>query len=65
MEWIISNLGTIIVAIIVTALLALLIIYLIKQKKQGKTTCSCGCSSCPNSQICHSKAKQDEDNLQN
>ncbi|MEE1038438.1 MAG: hypothetical protein U0K95_04655 [Eubacterium sp.] len=28
---------------------------MIKDKKEGKSGCSCGCDSCPSSSICHNK----------
>ena len=65
MEWIISNLGTIVVALVVLTLLTFLVVYMIIRKKQGKSSCSCGCSSCPNAQICHTKTKQNDSSSQN
>ena len=61
MDWIVTNWGTIIVGAFVLGLLSFLVVYIIKQKKQGKSSCSCGCSSCPNAQICHVKNKQEEE----
>ncbi len=48
--------GTYIVAGIILAVVILIIVKLVKDKKQGKTSCGCGCSNCPGSSICH-KAK--------
>lgn len=62
MEWIIENLGTIIVATIVFSFLIFLVVRMIIQKKKGKSSCSCGCSSCPSSQYCKSKEKQEKNN---
>lgn len=42
-----QNIGTIVVLAIVAAIVALLILKLVKDKKAGKSSCSCGCSSCP------------------
>ena len=43
--------GTILVAVILAAIVAAIIYKLVKDKKQGKSSCSCGC--CPNSSRCH------------
>ncbi len=63
MEWFVNNIGTIIVAIVVLGLLALLIVTLIRRKKQGKSSCSCGCSTCPHSEKCHSQTNEDKNEL--
>jgi hypothetical protein len=63
MEWFVNNIGTIIVAIVLAGLLALLIVTLIRRKKQGKSSCSCGCASCPHSEKCHSQTNNNEKKL--
>jgi hypothetical protein len=52
-----ENLGTIIVAASVLALVAFLTLKLVKDKKAGKSGCSCGCSSCPMSGKCPSSSE--------
>lgn len=59
MEWIVANIGTIAVSAVLAGVLIAVIILLVKRKKQGKTSCSCGCSGCANAQYCHS-AKESE-----
>lgn len=54
MSFIIENLASIIVLLIVAAIVTLVIIKMVRDKKRGKHSCSCGCSGCPNSQSCHS-----------
>ncbi len=51
--WITANLGTIVVLLIVAAVIALAARSIIRQKKQGKSSCGCGCASCPMSGACH------------
>ena len=46
MAWLMENLGTIIVAVIVVAVLSLVSIRMVRNKKQGKSTCGCGCGGC-------------------
>ncbi len=49
-----QNLGTIIVAAAVVALVIFLVAKLIRDKRAGKSGCSCGCCSCPMSGKCPS-----------
>lgn len=58
MDFIINNLGTIIVLLIVTAVIALTIFKLVRDKKNGKSSCGCGCESCANSKLCHGSKKR-------
>ena len=48
MEWLSQNAGTIMVGLILIAIVAGIICKMIKDKKSGKGTCSCGsdCSKC-------------------
>ncbi len=52
MNWIIANLGTIAVGLIVAAVVALIILNHFKKKKQGKPGCGCGCANCPMKDKC-------------
>lgn len=57
MEWILSNLATIAVGLLVFgAVAAVLIVALIKHKK-GIRSCACGCSGCANAPYCHEAKK--------
>lgn len=53
MDWLINNLATIVISIILAVILGLIIYKLIKNKKQGKSSCGCDCSSCPMGGRCH------------
>lgn len=46
-------LATIIVSLILAAVIGLIIFRMVKKKKAGKGSCSCGCSGCAMSEICH------------
>ena len=52
-----ENLSTIIIGLIILAVVAGIIVKMIRDKKNGKGSCSCdcGCESCPSSAICHKK----------
>ncbi|MFR7741908.1 MAG: FeoB-associated Cys-rich membrane protein [Acutalibacteraceae bacterium] len=39
LAWLAENLGTIVISAVLLAIVAAIVIYLIRQKKQGKSTC--------------------------
>ena len=47
--------GTIFVSAILVVIVAMIIYKQIKNKKEGKSSCSCGCSGCAMSEVCHNK----------
>lgn len=53
--WIYQNLSTIIISLIMVAVVAAIIISTVRNRKNGKSSCGCGCSNCPMSGSCHSK----------
>ncbi len=57
LEFIINNLATIIISLILIAILALVIRKIVRDRKKG-TTCSCGsdCGCCSGSSICHGQS---------
>ena len=50
--------GTAIVVIILVAVVTLIIWRMVKDRKAGKSSCGCGCASCPMAGQCHSKNKK-------
>lgn len=63
LAWLSANLSTILVGLVVLALLAAVVFYMICQKKRGESSCGCGCANCAMHDTCHeSKPKQNEDN---
>ena len=42
---------------IIAAILALIVVRSIINKKKGKTSCSCGCGGCAFKDSCHSKTE--------
>lgn len=53
-----SNLPTIIVGAIVCGVVALVVIKMLKDKKNKVSSCGCGCSSCSASSFCHSSSDE-------
>ena len=45
LEWLAANIGTIIVALIVIAVIAFVVFRMVKDKKEGKSSCGAGCKS--------------------
>jgi len=54
-EFFAENWGTLLIGAIVAAVIVVVTIKLYRDKKQGKSTCSCGCSGCPSADLCHKK----------
>lgn len=44
--WLAQNISTIIVAAVLILIVALIVKYLIKNKRQGKSSCGAGCAHC-------------------
>ena len=53
--WIVGNIGTIIVCAVLIGVVALIVAAMVRNKKKGRSSCSCGCSGCAMSEHCHSK----------
>ena len=56
--WFSENIGTIIVSLILSGIVAAIIANMVKKKKQGKTTCGYGCASCAMRGACHKNTQQ-------
>ena len=54
LAWITENIATIIICAVLIAVVAAIVISMIKNKKKGKSSCGCGCTDCPMSGSCHS-----------
>ncbi len=52
-EFIVQNLANIIIGAAVFAILAAVAVKLIKDHKNHKSSCGCGCEGCPSSGMCH------------
>ena len=59
-QWLGKNIGTMIVLALIVAGAAAVIRSMIKTKKNGGSSCSCGCSSCAMSESCHGEGKRSE-----
>ena len=55
LHWISANLSTILISIALLAIVVLIIRGLVRQKKQGKSSCGAGCAHCAMHGQCHGK----------
>ncbi|MGM9588396.1 MAG: FeoB-associated Cys-rich membrane protein [Candidatus Limivicinus sp.] len=55
LQWIGANLGTILICLVLLAIVTFIIVYLVRQKKQGKSSCGCNCAHCAMHGSCHSQ----------
>lgn len=50
--------ATIVISIILLCIVALIVRKMVKDKKNGKGGCGCGCEGCANSSMCHGVHKK-------
>lgn len=55
LNWLAENIGTIIISAALIAVVAAVIIGMLRDRKKGKSACGCGCSHCAMSGSCHSQ----------
>ena len=55
LAWLSENIATILVLLVLVCIVTAILVRQIKNKKGGKSSCGCGCQSCPMSDSCHSK----------
>ena len=55
LTWLSQNIATMILWTVLIAVVAAIIIHMIKNKKKGKSACGCGCADCPMRSACHTQ----------
>ncbi len=55
LTWISENIATIIICAVLLAIVATVIVGMVRNKKKGKSSCGSGCANCPMSGNCRSK----------
>ena len=53
MNWLSVNGTSLVVGLLVAAIVAAVIVKMVRDKKQHKSTCGCSCSGCPGASYCH------------
>lgn len=56
-EWIAANIANIVVILIIAAIVTAVVVKMVRDKRQGKSSCGCGCGGCPSSESCRLKKK--------
>lgn len=51
--WITENISTIIVFAVLIAVMAIIVLNMIRNKRKGKSACGCGCAECAMKDACH------------
>ncbi len=54
-SWLAQNLATVIICAVLIAIVTAITFCMIRDKKQGKSSCGCGCQSCAMNGACHKK----------
>ncbi len=54
LQWMEANLSTILISAVLVVIVAMIVWHLVRQKKQGKSSCGCNCAHCAMSGSCHS-----------
>ena len=57
-EFLKNNIGTVVVGAILLLLCIYVFYVLIRNRRQGKTSCGCNCGGCPMSGTCHKQEKE-------
>jgi len=60
LEFLKDNIATIIILAILALIVSLIVIKMIKNKRNGVSSCGCGCSTCPMGGKCNSKKTADQ-----
>ncbi len=55
LQWFSANAGTLVLCILLLAVVALIVRSLLRQRKQGKSSCGCNCSHCAMHGSCHTQ----------
>ena len=57
LDWFAANLGTILISLVLAVIVTLIVVYLLRQKKAGKSSCGAGCAHCAMHGQCHEHQK--------
>ncbi len=57
LDWFAANLGTILISLVLAVIVTLIVVYLLRQKKAGKSSCGANCAHCAMHGQCHEHQK--------
>ena len=52
-QWLAENMATIVVFFVLIAVVTAILVSMARGKKNGKSSCGCGCEGCATSDSCH------------
>lgn len=55
LAWFMENLATILISLALAAVVTAIVVNMIRKKREGKSSCGCGCENCPSGSVCHPK----------
>ncbi len=53
LNWLSANWASLVVGLALAAVIAAVLLKMIRDKKQNKSACGCSCSGCPGADYCH------------
>ncbi len=53
-----DNLGSVLVTVGLVTVLGLILWGVLRRKRQGRSSCGCGCASCPMADKCHGEKEE-------
>ena len=57
LDWFAANLGTILISLVLLVIVSLIVVYLLRQKKAGKSSCGANCAHGAMHGQCHEHQK--------
>ena len=57
LDWFAANLGTILISLVLLVIVSPIVVYLLRQKKAGKSSCGANCAHCAMHGQCHEHQK--------
>ena len=55
-EWLSANGGTLLICLVLAAVVAAVVVKLVRDRKKGKSSCGCNCAHCAMAGSCHKAA---------
>lgn len=56
--WIMENMATILIGGILILVTGAVVIHMVRSRRNGKSSCGCGCSGCAMNGSCHPKKRE-------
>ena len=53
LTWLSANWSSLVVGLALAAIVAAIVVKMVRDKKNHKSTCGCSCAGCPSAGMCH------------